>query len=417
MMAYGIVFASLMLLWPLLALLGTQGFAPLAGLTGIAALFLARPKWPPAAYAAVFALFILWAAASEFWSPASRQIITGNLLEGDFAIGARSLIVVLTALFGALTLAAATRANLSATARRLIYGALILHGVIALVACFFSGPVIEMIYGTEPQDVVAGVQNVNRNINAFALVLPFMAATLALRFGLMGFAGAGLLTLLVMVAAHQADSHAAMLAAAGMVAGFGLCLILPVNAFRLLFGLAGAYIIAAPLVFAGVLRAFAGIEASLPPSFRSRLWSWEAVLERIAEAPIMGHGLSASRTWRETFAAHPEKLASLDPIWANYPLVPGHPHNMPLHIWAETGLIGALLSGGALILLAFRLPPPGRLRADIRYAIAGTAAASFSLFSFAYSVWNEAFWAGLALLAAMLILMARSGRGRPQDAG
>ena len=416
-MAFGNVFTGLMLLWPLLAVLSTQGFAPLVGLTGLAALAFARPKLPPAAYAVVFILFIAWAAASEIWSPHAGQLITGNLLEGNFAVGARSLIVTLTGLFAVLTIAAATRTNLTARARRLLFAAFGLHGVFAIIASIFSGPIIAAIYGTAPQDALQGVQNINRTINSFGLVLPLIVAALAWRFGLIGMMAAAAITALATRAAIEADSDAAILSVIGMVAGFGLVALLPKNAYRVLFGLTAGYILAAPLLMMGLIRGLSGIEAGLPGSFRSRLWSWEAVIDRIAEAPLIGHGLSASRTWRETFAAHPEKLADLEPIWADYPLIPGHPHNMPLHIWAETGLVGALLAAGALILLAIRLPPPGHLRADLRFAVAGVAAASISLFSFAYSVWNEAFWAGLALLAASLILLSREAREQsPPDA-
>ncbi|MFN7056413.1 O-antigen ligase family protein [Hyphomonas sp.] len=406
-MAYGYTFAGLMLLWPLLALLGTQGFAPLVGLTGIAALILARPKWPPALYAVAFLIFIAWAAASEFWSPAARQIITGNLMEGTFAIGARSLIIVMTALFGVLTLAAAARTDMSPRAQALIWIAFALHGAIALASGFISGPFIEAVYGTEPQDTVAGIQNVNRNINAFGLVLPLVAAALAHRFGLKGTLAAAVLTALMVVAAIRVDTQAGVLCVAGMIGGFALAQVLPRNAYRALFGLAAAYVLFAPAVMMGLIRSLDGVSRSLPDSFQSRLWSWEAAIGHIREAPLLGHGLGASRTWRETFAAHPEKLAELAPNWAYYPVIPGHPHNMPLHLWAETGLVGALLAAAALVLLAIRLPAPSSLRADVRFAIAGVAGASFSLFSFAYSVWNEAFWAGLALIAAVLVLFAR----------
>ena len=416
-MAFGNVFAGLMLLWPLLAVLSTQGFAPLVGLTGIAALFLARPKMPPAAYALVFLLFVAWAAASETWSPYARPLVTGNLLEGNFAVGARSLIVVLTALFAVLTLAAATRTNLTPRARMLLFAAFGLHGLLAITVSLFAGPIIAAIYGTAPQEAVQGVQNINRTINSFGLVLPLIAATLALRFGLFGMMAAAAITALMTSAAVQADSDAALLSVAGMVAGFGLVALLPQNAYRVLFGLTSGYILTAPLLMTGLIRGLSGVEASLPDSFRSRLWSWEAVIDRIWEAPVIGHGLSATRTWREAYAAHPEKLADLDPIWTNYPVIPGHPHNMPLHIWVETGFVGALLVASALILLAIRLPPPSRLRADMRFAVAGVAAASISLFSFAYSVWNEAFWAGLALIAASLILLIRSPREKAPDAG
>ena len=41
---------------------------------------------------------------------------------------------------------------------------------------------------------------------------------------------------------------------------------------------------------------------------------------------------------------------------------------------------------------------------------AGLLAAAVSLFSFSYSVWNEAFWATLALSVAGLVLLSRRER-------
>ena len=84
---------------------------------------------------------------------------------------------------------------------------------------------------------------------------------------------------------------------------------------------------------------------------------------------------------------------------------------MALQIWAETGLVGALLMALAVLLVGWRLPHGGRLRADVRYAIGGMLAATFCLFSFSYSAWNEAFWATLALAVAALVLLSRRVRG------
>ena len=63
------------------------------------------------------------------------------------------------------------------------------------------------------------------------------------------------------------------------------------------------------------------------------------------------------------------------------------------------------------LLIGWRLPIGGRLRADIRYAIGGMLAATFCLFSFSYSAWNEAFWSTLALAVAALVLLSRRVRG------
>jgi O-antigen ligase len=409
-MAYGPVFAGLLLLWPLLAVLGTLGFAPLLGLTGIAALLLARPRMPPTLYAGFAIAFIGWAAITEIWSPATRSLVSGNVFEGNFAIGARSLIVVLTAVFAMLTIAGAMRSELGPRTRKWIYGVLLLQGALVFISALTAGPVLKMIYGDDPNEVVNGVQNIGRNINLFAVVLPILAAAIGARGDRLGLLAASGLVLMTVFAALMTDNHAAVLAVCGMIGAFLLIRLLPEMGYRWLFGAIAGYLAAAPFMVSQFIRLMTGLDSVLPPSFRSRFWSWEVVMNRIGEAPYTGHGLMATRTWRETYAEYPAWAAQLPEFWKEYPVVPGHPHNMPLQIWAETGFIGAMLAAFAITVIGFRLPRPSQLRPEIRFAIAGMAGAAFSIFNFSYSVWNEAFWSGLALAVAMLILLSRSSK-------
>lgn len=406
-MAYAIVFAGLMLLWPLLGALGTQGFAPLIGMTGIAALILARPRWPLRPYAIFGLVFVLWAVISEAWSPASTTLMTGSLLEGNFAIGARSVIVVLTSLFAMLTLAGAMQAGLSRRGALFLYAAFGLQALIIVISAVFYEPLLEAFYGADPQNAANGVQNIGRNINIFALVLPLLAALLIFRAGRAGLAGAVLLTLGFVAAAHVTDNQAAIMAVAGCLGAWALVAVMPKTGLRWLVGGLGAYILAAPFLLTGLVKASPLFAEYLPGSFRSRLWSWEVVIAKIGEKPLTGHGLMATRSWRDTFAQYPDWLAQLPDFWTHYPVVPGHPHNMPLQIWAETGLAGAVLAAATLIALALRLPPPGEMRPEFRLAAAGLVGAGVMIFSFSYSVWAEGFWAGVALIAASLILLAR----------
>jgi O-antigen ligase len=404
-MSYGPFLAAAFLLWPLLALLGGQGFAPLVGLTGLAALAIARPKGLPAYALSAFA-FLLWAAASEFWSPAARALMSGNLLEGTFAIKARSFIIMATAALAALTLAAVIRSPPSSRLRKVMLAGLAAHGLLLAVYALFQGPIFDVVYGSEPAARGAGVQNLNRNANAFALVLPLLAALLARRGGRIG--GAGALGLIVATAGIflLADTDAGLLAILFSLLAAAVAALFPRNGFRILLGGIAGYVAAAPLVMSALIAALQPLAPMLPGSFRSRLWSWEVVITRIAEAPVTGHGLNATTTWRTTYAAYPEWMAQLPPNWAFFPVVPGHPHNMALHVWAETGAIGAILMAMSLILLAWRLPLPEQMPPPVRLAAAGLTGAAFSFFCFAYSAWNEAFWAGVALAAAAVIAFA-----------
>jgi O-antigen ligase len=205
-----------------------------------------------------------------------------------------------------------------------------------------------------------------------------------------------------------AGNHSAFFAIFGMGAAIALVSLLPRTGFRWLFGILAGYIAAAPILFAGLIRALDPVAASLPDSFRSRLWSWETVIGRLPEAPFIGHGLNATRQWTATFETRPDLLAQLPAHWKDYPIVPGHPHNMALQIWAETGLIGAVLAALSLVAMSIHLPRPEDLRPEIRFAAAGLAGAATVIFSFAYSLWNEGFWSALALTAAAIVLWHRT---------
>ena len=195
-----------------------------------------------------------------------------------------------------------------------------------------------------------------------------------------------------------------------MLVAFLVMWALPRTGLRWLFTGVAAYIALAPVLIGGLLHLLTRMGVTLPGSFQSRAWSWDVVIGRIREAPVKGHGIDATKSWQETYAAHPDWLAQLPDFWAYYPVVPGHPHNMALQIWAETGLIGAGLAALTVLLIGWRLPAGDRLRPDVRLAIAGVLAAAVSLFSFSYSVWNEAFWATLALSVAGLVLLSRRER-------
>ena len=106
-MNFGPALAVAFVLWPVMAVLGGQGFAPLLGLTSLAALALARPRLPPAAFALVGFAFTVWVVASEFWAPGELALTSGNLLEGTFAVESGSLATASLALSSCLVVAAA----------------------------------------------------------------------------------------------------------------------------------------------------------------------------------------------------------------------------------------------------------------------------------------------------------------------
>jgi len=407
-MKYGPVLAAAFILWPVMAVLGGQGFAPLIGLTGLAALFVARPKLPPAVFALFGFAFIAWAALSELWTPGQRALISGSLLDNTFSVEARSVSTILLALTSALTVAAVLRTEPAPRASAVVTVMLVVQGVLVIASAAATGQILTALYGDDIHRHNEAMQNIGRSANVLALALPLLVPLLIYRWNLAGKVFAALLSVAAAAAFLLLGSDSAFFAIFGISGGILIVGLLPKTGFRWLFGLIAGYISAAPMLFAVLIRGLDPVSTGLPDSFRSRLWSWESVIARLPDAPLTGHGLNATRQWNATFETRPDWLAQLPAHWKDYPIVPGHPHNMALQIWAETGLIGAFLAAMSLVALSIHLPRPEDLRPEIRFAAAGLAGAAIVIFSFAYSLWNEGFWSALALASAAIILWHRT---------
>ena len=412
-MSYAPFLAAAFLLWPLTSMAGTQGNVLLLALAAIPALFVARPGIRPAHYLLAGMAFLVWAVASESWSPVSRGIISGTLMGGDFAIRSAGLRIILTLFFTTLLIAGALRTapGRAQISSRLILGSLSIHGLLILLSPVSATSVMPVFYGDDPLNHSSGFQNLDRGANAFALVLPILVAYVGARPGLAWKGLALMIALASLVSFGVLGSSAAMFGAALMLVAFVIVRVFPKYGLRGLFTTVAAYIALAPVLMSGLLYMLERSGVNLPGSFQSRAWSWEVVIGKIQEAPLMGHGIEASKSWQDTYAAYPEWMAQLPDFWARYPVIPGHPHNMALQIWAETGAVGAFVAALAVLLIGWRLPIGHNLRADIHYAIGGMLAAAFCLFSFSYSVWNEAFWSTLALAVVALIVLSRRVRG------
>jgi O-antigen ligase len=411
-MSYAPVLAAAFVLWPLMGLLGGQGYAPLLGLAALPALALARPKWPPAVYAIPACLFVIWVVVGEAWSPVSTGLVSGSLMEGNFAVKASSLRIFLTAAFALLAVGGALRIaeGGAQVTTRVMLGAFAAQGLILAISVIFSGPLLRAVYGTDPNELNSGIQNLGRNANAFALILPILIAYLSARPQFFWKPVVALLVVTSLLIFTRLDAQSPIIGLVFMMAAIGLVQAMPKLGFRVLLTGLGAYVAAAPMLIGTVLKLLEAYNIHLPGSFQSRAWAWHVVVDKISERSVIGHGISASKTWNETYADYPEWAAHLPDNWQYYPVVPGHPHNMALQIWAETGMIGAVLVAFSLVLLGFRLPEPGKLRADVRFAIAGVTGVAFSVFNFAYNMWNEAFWSSLVLAGIAIILLAKRRR-------
>lgn len=414
---YAIVLAAAFVLWVPVALFGAQGYTALVGLTAIAAAFYAPLKRTNLMVLSVLALAV-WSAASSVWSPETGAIMAGTLSDGNWTVDAAGIRMVLTVIAGALTLAAAARIPFDAGRKALlVVGAMLsIHGLLTLAMGLMPELTLDA-YAPLSNRVTEAPQNILRSANAFVLGLPILLGLAAAFTGKSRVPVCVGLLAVAFVAFLLIGSDVALLGVIAMAIAIGVVMIFVHLGYRILVVAVSVLILISPIVLGVGAAAVAKTDAPLPCSVQSRVWAWQLTAEKIMERPVTGHGIEASKEWRDTFGDRPELLREVDQKcrtgdadWEVYRILPGHPHNMGLQLWAETGLIGVSLAIFALLTIGWRLPRPGDLNIPTRIAVASLIGGSFALFSLSYSIWNEAFWATVAIAAAGVILLDRVTR-------
>ncbi len=170
----------------------------------------------------------------------------------------------------------------------------------------------------------------------------------------------------------------------------------------------GGLFLAAPLIFALALPRLPDL-SPLPFSAQHRIMTWDFVVERIADRPVLGWGMEASRAipgGSDVFPASvldrygltsPEERA----IWARdfAHRLPLHPHNAALQVWLELGLVGGALAALLAALILLRAATPAAVGA----AVAGAATGQLS-----FGVWQPWWIATLVLVAVLAYIQRRT---------
>ncbi len=205
------------------------------------------------------------------------------------------------------------------------------------------------------------------------------------------------LTLLLGIAIVAAHSSATALGLAVGLALAGLALASRRAASLVLAGALGLALLVAPVL--GDLS-----ERVLPARWverldfahgRDRIDIWRSFGEVVARRPIGGAGFGTSPVMpQEPVAAEvpPERRVLLG-AW--------HPHNGYLQLWAETGAIGALFAGAALLLSALGIARMNPARAA---ATAGLVASAGAIMLVGHGLW-QGWWS--AVLGVSAVWLAR----------
>ena len=164
--------------------------------------------------------------------------------------------------------------------------------------------------------------------------------------------------------------------------------------------------LAAPLIFSAGLSRAPDL-SSLPVSAAHRVLIWDFVTQRIAEKPLLGWGMEASRSIPGGTATFDR--ATLDRFGLDSPAergsfaapsvqrLPLHTHNNALQLWLELGGIGAALAAAlavAVMLAACATP--------IAPAALGAAVAAATTGQLSFGAWQP-WWIASMVLAGVVI--------------
>ncbi len=386
------IFLALCLL-PVMSHAGGLGIAPLALAVGIMGYLTVRPSSTVAIPSWVWALaaFLIWANISAIWSPyVDKQTLTNPVKIG---IGAFLFLGSILGFRLASKVSSNVLRHMVIAVSVIICGLVIIDCVTGYGFTFYVDPV------KEGEDIVRRVgdteMNIGHAITVLVLLMPGVMLMIvngrALGWGLaLLFAGA------VIFAGAAGQLMVGVLGAVFALIAMAAAHFRPVLTLRGLIWLAITAILAAPLF--GILVSYATpeIKAALPFSWEHRLEMWGYTGHRILESPLWGHGFDSVRTFDAKFSSR----GIVD--WA---VVSLHPHNAGLHIWAETGLIGAALAVTTLLLIGRSLEVFIYRSPSRAMAVCGFIAATTLICSVTYGVWQDWWWASIILVASSLLLI------------
>lgn len=399
--AIGWVLALGMAITPGLTFFAARGPTPVflvAALFGLGVLFRRRerPAAVDGALVAILGLLCGWTALSIIWAP-DLYFST----RGFFKLSGNMLL-------GVALLAVARRAN--ADERRLIgrfaIAGLILALVILSVEVVFDGPIKRATWGGMPVHevflyTIDTYGHFWANACASVVVVFIWPVIMVLLRAQRAVLALGLIVITT-VAVFGID-----FSTGGVALVFGMVISGLVYWLRRRAAMAIAVVLVAGIAMAPLLtttvftpRAMSEITKTALPTILHRIHIWKFAAEHIAEHPVRGWGMNASRSLPGgTTRAYDEYQDRQ--LGENMPL---HPHNLPLQMWLELGLPGAALLCALVLLIPWRLTGPALGRTGAALAC-GQFFAVLTISGMSYGAWQSwwiaSLWLGAALAAVI----------------
>ena len=168
--------ATALVLWPIMAYMGAQGFSASIAVAALLGLFYVRVE-SVKVYAIACIAFAMWVVASTFWAPETEGLLIGNVFEGSLSLDMPGIRFGLTALAGLGIMVAVSRVQQSAS--RISLGVIVGVALVQFIGVVITGlfkPQILAALAPISDPVRDMPQNLIRNANAYALLMPFLLA-------------------------------------------------------------------------------------------------------------------------------------------------------------------------------------------------------------------------------------------------
>ena len=382
----GWVMVGAAVLIPLLAWLSPLGFAPLLALIGLLCLPALRLGEGDRPVLMVLTGALAWAAISTLWSPWRPESF-----EGD---GVVQLGLALPLYWSAICGARRADRRLAGLALRILAWGLALVGVELIADSFADGRIYQRLHEAVEGPLRPDLARWNMARASFILALLWPAVLVGgLRrrgdLALLGVTVAG-----QVIAGHVTGADAPVVALPLAAAAMLVVWRRPAGGPRLMAAAAAAFTLLMPvLVWAlRVAGGYAKVESELTMTWAARMSYWSHAVDWIAERPLRGWGLDASR--------------------AMGPGIQLHPHNEALQMWLELGLPGAVAAAAFWGLSLLRL---ARERRDLAMAGVAGSCAVYLLFAWvSYGAW-QGWWLALGALIAVLSALLTNGAASPKS--
>ncbi|WP_161625013.1 O-antigen ligase family protein [Paramagnetospirillum caucaseum] len=386
------------LLLPLVGIFAPLGLAPLGAVAALACLPLVirERSWGnlPAAVLWLPLLLAVWAAVSALWAIDPREALAGAAKQALSTIGGLILVAA------ALDLDQKDRRRL---AWYLMAGSL--AGAALLTAEYLTDRGISSLIAKAKHRPLVGIKS---PLNRGATILILCTATCMAQFRHSKPRWPLVVSAIALLAMFSSDSLSTRLAALTGLAAGAIVMAWPRRGIHLVIAAVAALWIVAPIGAANMPSPHYTFQhwTWLPLSSHHRTTIWGFTGSHIAEKPIIGWGMEASRQlpgaddevqlWR-TFDNGQPRLGITESM------LPLHPHNGILQIWLELGVFGALLAGAFLVRVLAGIDRLDSADRTGRAIACGIYCAALTIGTTSYGIWQSWWQAGLWFIAAFTL--------------